>query len=175
MKNTYRAIIYFTLAILFITLGSLTLTGCGAKETGATESSVPGGLPPMGKDTDEPPQDREPTRTSRQETVGEDTDEPPSFESVTIEALLASPDSHIDKTVEVHGEVYSIGDAVGRRVTVGLSPLDETSVLLLKCEFLSNDLPSSTLKKGQSVTIIGSVDILEGAVFLRKCKVKDTD
>ena len=134
-------------------MGSLTLSGCGAKQSGATQSSVPDGLSP----------------------IGEDTDELPSFESVTIEALLASPNSYVDKTVEVYGEVYTIGDAVGTSVTVRISPSDETSVLLLKCEFLSNDLPSSTLKEGELVTIIGKVDIVEAVVFLRECKVKDTD
>ena len=153
MRNTYQGTIYFILAIFFITLGSLTLTGCGAKQTGATEPSVSDGLPP----------------------IGEDTDERPFFESVPIEALLASPDSYVDKTVEVYGEVYTIGDAVGTSVTVRISPPDEASVLLLKCEFLSNDLPPSTLKEGRLVTITGKVDIVEAVVFLRECKVKDMD
>ena len=153
MRNTYQAITYFTLAIFCITLGSLTLTGCGAKQTSATQSSVPDGLSP----------------------IGQDINALSSFESVAIEALLTSPDSYVDKTVEVYGKVYAIGDALGRSVTVRLSSTDETSVVLLKCEFLSNDLPSSTLKEGQLVTIIGRVDIIEAVVFLRKCKVKDTD
>lgn len=153
MRNTYQAITYFTLAIFCITLGSLTLTGCGAKQTSATQSSVPDRLSP----------------------IGQDINALSSFESVAIETLLASPDSYVDKTVKVYGEVYTIGDGVGTSVTVRLSPPDETSVLLLKCEFLSNDLPPSTLKKGQLATIIGKVDIVEAVVFLRECKVKDTD
>ena len=125
MRNTYQAVTYFILAIIFTTLGSLTLTGCGAKQ-----------------------------------------------QSVAIEGLLAFPDSYVDTTVEVYGEVYTIENDTETSVIVRISPPDEASVQLLQCEFFSNDLPLSTLKSGQFVTIIGQVDIVEAVVFLRECKVK---
>ena len=129
MRNTYQAITYFIRAIIFITLGSLTLIGCGAKQQ----------------------------------------------QVVAIEGLLAFPDSYADTTVEVYGEVYTIENDTETSVIVRVSPPDAASVQLLQCEFFSNDLPLSTLKPGQFVTIIGRVDIVEAVVFLRECKVKGMD
>ena len=128
MKNTYPAITYFILAIIFITLGSLTLHGCGAKQ-----------------------------------------------QRVAIEGLLAFPDSYVDTTVEVYGEVYTVENDTETRVIVHVSPPDEASVQLLQCEFFSKDLPLATLESGQFVTIIGHVDIVETVVYLRECKVKGID
>ena len=131
MTNTYQ-IVYFTLAILFLVLGSLTFTGCGSKEV-------------------------------------------PVDPSITIEVLFASPDSYIGKRVEVYGDVYTIeiagGGVVGKSIIVRISPPDETSVELLKCEFDRDSPPPPTLKEGQFVTISGRVDIVEAVVLLRECSI----
>ena len=95
--------------------------------------------------------------------------------SPNIESLLASPDSYMGKWVEVYGDVYRIEIAgsgvVGKSITVHISPPNETSVELLKCEFDRNSPPPPTLKEGQLVTILGRIDIIEAVVWLRECSV----
>ncbi len=99
----------------------------------------------------------------------------PADLSVTIEILLASPDSYIGERVKVYGDVYTIeiagGSVVGKSVIVRISPPDENSVELLKCEFARNSPPPPTLKVGQLVTISGKVDVVEAVVLLRECSI----
>ena len=109
--------------------------------------------------------------TKQQSETGASPKDVSSFQNIPIETLLASPDVYVERRVAVEGEVYTIGDAVGGSVIVRISPPDQTSVQLLKCEFLPNALSRSTLEKGQFVTIIGTVDIVEGVVFLRECNL----
>lgn len=96
-------------------------------------------------------------------------------EALTIESLLASPDSYIGKKVEIYGDVYTIeisgGGVIGKSVIVRISSPDDTSVKILKCEFPRDNPPPPTLKEGQLVTISGTVDIVEAVVILRECSI----
>ena len=92
-----------------------------------------------------------------------------------LRTLFASPNSYIGKRVEVYGDIYTIeiagGGVVGKSIIIRMSSPSETSVELLKCEFDRDSPPPPSLKEGQMVRIEGKVDIVEGTVFLRECKV----
>lgn len=96
-------------------------------------------------------------------------------ERVTIKALFETPESYFGKKVQVHGEIYTIetlGEGfVGTSAIVRISPADDFSAELLRCEFSRNNPPPPTLEKGQHVTILGKVDAIEGNILLRDCSV----
>lgn len=92
-----------------------------------------------------------------------------------IETLVASPESHLGKHVKVYGDIYTIeipgGGVIGKSITLRLSPTNEASVQLLKCEFARDKPPPHTLREGQFVTICGKVDIIDGEAWIRECRV----
>lgn len=96
-------------------------------------------------------------------------------ERVTIKTLFEMPESYFGKKVQVHGEIYTIetlGEGfVGTSAIVRISPADDFSAELLRCEFSRNNPPPSTLEKGQQVTILGKVDVIEGNILIRDCSV----
>ena len=166
MRNTYRTL-YFVSAILLVTFGSLVLTGCTAKQaateqqTAATEQDTSGHKSASGHfpnlNVGAPDIQRKIAATKK----------------VTIKELLGTPASYLGEEVQVYAEIYKIEmlpeGTIGASAIVRISPPDDFSAEVLKCEFPQGRPPASTLEEGQRVTIFGKVDAIEGTILLRNC------
>ena len=172
MRNTYRTL-YFVSAILLVVFGSLVLTGCTAKQAATEQQTAT----------------TEQTATREQETPGDRSasghlpnisEEAADIQrkiaatkKVTIKELLGTPASYLGEEVQVYAEIYKIEmlpeGTIGASAIVRISPPDDFSAEVLKCEFPQGRPPASTLEEGQRVTIFGKVDAIEGTMLLRNC------
>ena len=96
---------------------------------------------------------------------------------ISIKDLIDSPETYLDKEVEIYGDIYMIdmagGGVIGKSVIFSVSPPDADSVELLTCEFARDEPPPPTLREGDYVRIRGRVDIVAAIPVLRECQVLD--
>ena len=154
--------------MLLMVLGSLTFAGCSTKQATTAEQTATRNqeITPQASRSGHTP-------TARNGRVA--ATEQGTAAEVTIKALFETPASYLGEKVQVHGEIFAIemlGEGfIGASAIVRISPADDFSAELLRCEFSRNNPPPSTLEKGQRVTISGKVDAIEGNIVLRECSV----
>lgn len=106
-------------------------------------------------------------KTSESKSVSKE-----AIKKAEINQLIFSPDPYVGNTVEVSGEVYAI-KAFRRSIVVSLT--DNKIIELLDCEFPKAEPPHDNLEKGQQITVIGKVDVIKNVIFLRNCRVKNSE
>jgi hypothetical protein len=149
-------------------LGSLTFAGCSTKQATTAEQTAT-------RNQEITPQASRSGHTPTASGRVAATEQGTAAKEVTIKALFETPASYLGEKVQVHGEIFAIemlGEGfIGASAIVRISPADDFSAELLRCEFSRNNPPPSTLEKGQRVTISGKVDAIEGNIVLRECSV----
>ena len=167
MRNIYRTL-YCVSTMLLMVLGSLTFAGCSTKQATTAEQTATRNqeITPQASRSGHIPIPNGRVAAAEQGTAAK---------KVTIKALFETPASYFGEKVQVHGEIFAIemlGEGfIGASAIVRISPADDFSAELLRCEFPRNNPPPSTLEKEQRVTISGKVDAIEGNIVLRECSV----
>lgn len=154
--------------MLLVTFVSLMLTGCSTKQAATEEQTA------TRNEEITPPASHSGHQLIRHGGLPI-AEQATAAKKVTIKALFETPASYFGEKVQVHGEIFSIemlGEGfIGASAIVRISPADDFSAELLRCEFSRNNPPPSTLEKGQQVTISGKVDAIEENIVLRECSV----